>query len=217
MTDYSRQQRKQSVAALNHTYIACHICDALWHRPPSGQIERAVCERCNTTLLVHKSRSAQRTVALTLAGMILFMVAVTFPFLHMEKAGLSNRISVLDAVGVLWLNKMYLLSIASALFILAFPLLQLVVFFSLGVLQLRRYRPTYLHAMTLRFTHRIAPWSMAEIFMIGVVVSLVKIGELADIRPGPAFWAMASLILVLLLTSAVNCRDSLWQQIRQAE
>ena len=58
---------------------------------------------------------------------------------------------------------------------------------------------------------------MAEIFMLGVIVSLVKVGELADVELGPAFWAMASLNVVLYLTSVVNTRDSLWRQIRKMQ
>lgn len=215
MAQTSPQTREQAVKALNRVFIVCHVCDALWLRPDLAANARAVCSRCNTTLLNEKSRSIQRTVALTLAGLILYLVAVSFPFIHLERAGLSNKMSVIDAVRVLWTNDMFLLSVATALFILVFPLLQLVVFFSLGVLLMYRVSLSYFHAFALRFTYQIAPWSMAEIFMVGVIVSLVKVGELADVELGPAFWAMASLNLVLLLTTAVNTRDSLWRQIRQ--
>lgn len=189
----------------------------MWLRPSVDETKRASCTRCGTSLLNPSLRSIQRTVALTLAGLILFMVAVTFPFLEVERAGLANRISVLDAITVLWLNKMHLLAVATALFIIAFPLLQLLVFFTLGVRQLRRLSLTHTHARALRFTKQIAPWSMAEIFMIGVVVSLVKIGELADIRLGPAFWAMVSLNLVLLITSVIQKRDGFWQLFRLSQ
>jgi len=214
MTQSLTTAKNLSCAELNQAYIACHICDALWSRPQLDHVGRAVCLRCGSTLLNDRFHSVERTVALTLAGLILFIVAIFFPFLHLERAGVSNRISIIDAVYVLWLNRMYALSVASALFILVFPLFQLVVFFTLSLLQLRRRPLNYFHALALRFTYRIAPWSMAEIFMIGVIVSLVKVGELADITVGPAFWAMASLNLVLLLTTAFHSRECLWQEIR---
>ena len=211
------EARKQVLTELNQTYIACHVCDALWRRPQLGEAERAVCTCCGATLLNYKWRSAQRTVALTMAGLILFMVAVTMPFLHLERAGLFNQISMIDAIGILWLNEMYTLSVASAFLVLVFPLLQLLVFFAVGLLHLLRYPLTYFHTLTLRLTYMIEPWSMAEIFMVGVIVSLVKIGKLASITPGPAFWAMASLIVVLMMATSVHSRDALWEHVRSTK
>lgn len=217
MTYYPTPARRQFLTELNRTYVACHVCDALWLRPQLAQADRAMCKRCGAILLNIKWRSAQRTVALTLAGLILFIVAVTMPFLQIERAGLANKISMVDAIHVLWLNEMFVLSVASAFFVILFPLLQLLVFFAFGLLQLLQSPLQYFHALTLRFTYRIEPWSMAEIFMIGVIVSLVKIGELAAVTPGPAFWAMASLVVILLMTTSVHSRDILWQQIRHSQ
>ena len=40
---------------------------------------------------------------------------------------------------------------------------------------------------------------MSEVFLIGVVVALVKVGGMASIDLGPAFWAMAGLVLLVVL------------------
>ena len=36
------------------------------------------------------------------------------------------------------------------------------------------------------------PWSMAEIFVIGVAVALVKVSGLASVTLGPAFWSFVA-------------------------
>ncbi|MEL6216531.1 MAG: paraquat-inducible protein A, partial [Pseudomonadota bacterium] len=69
-------------------------------------------------------------------------------------------------------------------------------------------------AFLLRMAQHLEPWAMADIFMIGVIVSLVKIGSLARIEVGPAFWAMSSLIVFMAMATSAACKDSAWQRIR---
>ncbi|HSQ85439.1 MAG TPA: paraquat-inducible protein A, partial [Desulfobacterales bacterium] len=64
--------------------IACHDCDLIhWFSPvPDGSI--AKCSRCDAMLYQNKRDSLERTLALTVAGLILFIVANTFPFLGLK-------------------------------------------------------------------------------------------------------------------------------------
>ena len=64
-----------------------------------------------------------------------------------------------------------------------------------------------------RWAEYLEPWTMAEIFMVGVVVSLVKISSLATLTVGLAFWSLLALIAVTTLISVVLCRDTVWQQL----
>ncbi|MEM1092793.1 MAG: paraquat-inducible protein A, partial [Pseudomonadota bacterium] len=70
-------------------------------------------------------------------------------------------------------------------------------------------------AVGFRLAQQIEPWAMVEIFMLGVVVSLVKIGKLATISVGPAFWALAVLLLIMSYNTNVLCRDTAWSIIRR--
>lgn len=150
-----------------------------------------------------------------LASLILYAVAISFPFMRMERSGLSNEISVIDSIRVLWDNGMPNLAVICAAFILLFPLSRIVLLFFVGM-SLRGRRSTGRpHAWSFRFAQMLEPWTMAEIFMIGVIVSLVKVGKLADITLGPAFWAMSGLIVVLAMGASAVCRDTIWQDIRR--
>lgn len=207
--------RAEAIAALNERLLACPYCDALWTRPALKEGERVKCGHCHSIILTNKTRSAERTIALMLASVILYAVAVAFPFMRMDRSGFSNQISVLDAVGVLWTNDMAMMAVLCAFFILLFPLSRVVILLYLsGAIQTRGETGTP-HARSLRLLQAIEPWAMAEIFMIGVIVSLVKVGKLADITLGPAFWGMAALIVLLAMGSSAVCRDTLWRAIRR--
>jgi paraquat-inducible protein A len=57
---------------------------------------------------------------------------------------------------------------------------------------------------------------MAEIFLIGAGVSLVKVAGLASVTPGPAFWALGGLVVVIGFENAAFCRESLWSAVGRA-
>jgi paraquat-inducible protein A len=52
---------------------------------------------------------------------------------------------------------------------------------------------------------------MVEVFMLGVLVSLVKLAHLAGIVPGIALWSFGALMLVMAAISAVFDPRALWQ------
>lgn len=203
-----------SIAQINERYVACPSCDTLWQRPSLDVAQRARCGRCGTVILTNKTRSTERMVASMVGAIILYVTAISFPFMSMSKAGLENRISVLDAIGALWSNHMPVLAAASALFILVFPVLRMLLLLQIfGVLKVRG-AVGKAGTRALRWAQYLEPWAMLEIFMIGIIVSLVKVGKLADISVGPSFWALAVLIVVLTFSTTAFCHNSVWNSAR---
>lgn len=213
--DPETRDRARAIADLNSRLIACPACDTLWRRPVLREGERATCGRCGTVMETRKTRSAERTIALMLASVVLYGVAISFPFMRMERSGLSNEISVIDAVAVLAENGMVSLAVICACLILVFPLARILLLFWLAGVVLGRGDTGRPHALSFRLAQMLEPWTMAEIFMIGVIVSLVKVGKLADIGLGPAFWAMSALVVLLAMGASALCRDTIWQDIRR--
>jgi len=191
--------------------VACPSCDWLHYRIIIEKGSRASCARCGHELYTRKPFSVDRTLAASLAGIIFLILSLCLPFLGLSRSGISSSISVLDAVSALWASDMQWLGLLSLALIALIPTLRLVL---LAYVMIRlRYRlgiiPPMLSAA--RWAERMEPWAMAEIFMVGVVVSLVKISDLATLSVGPAFWALIGLILTTSLISIFYCKDSVWQ------
>lgn len=192
--------------------IACHDCDLL-HRsvelPPGGV---ARCTRCRAVLYRERRNSLDRTLALTLAALILFAVANVFPFLSFEMKG---NVSVTTlATGVSELYSQGRAGIASLVLVtaIAAPALQLMLLlYVLLPIRLGR-RPPWL-ALAFRTLRRVQPWSMMEIFMLGILVSLVKLAKMAEVVPGLALWSFG--ILIIVLTGAMASLDPriVWRRL----
>ena len=62
----------------------------------------------------------------------------------------------------------------------------------------------------------VRPWGMVEVFMLGVLVSLVKLAHLAGIVPGIALWAFAALMFVMAAIASVLDPRDLWARVAAA-
>ena len=60
-------------------------------------------------------------------------------------------------------------------------------------------------------------WVMAEVFIIGVIVSLVKIATMATVTLGLSFWAYAAFSVCFALAVATVDRYQVWEQIEALE
>ena len=66
-------------------------------------------------------------------------------------------------------------------------------------------------AVALRLAQAVLPWSMLEIFLLGVLVAAVKLAEQATIVPGPAAWSLGALVVVLAAASTQVHPRRLWE------
>jgi paraquat-inducible protein A len=64
-----------------------------------------------------------------------------------------------------------------------------------------------------KLAEHIRPWAMAEVFIIGVAVALVKVAGLAQVTLGPAFWAFVGLVIITVLKDNFMCRVTVWQTL----
>lgn len=195
--------------------IACPHCDALHHAmlPESGQ--RAICRRCGAVLISPRTGAYMQILMLAVTVMILMVGAVFFPFLQLRVAGLRSDASVFDAARAFAEGETAPLSIAVAALIVLIPILRvLLIAYVLTPLVLGR-APARHAAAAFRLSEDLRPWSMAEIFVIGVAVALVKVADLAQVVLGPAFWMFAALVVVTVLQDTLMCRWSLWYTLEQ--
>jgi len=64
---------------------------------------------------------------------------------------------------------------------------------------------------------RMEPWNMVEVFILGVLVSLLKLAKLAEVHFGYGFWAYCILMLCMAAAVAGIDRDELWDRLEVAK
>ena len=174
----------------------------------------ASCPRCGFMLTRKRRDAYRRIIAFASAGLIFLFVANNYPFLSFSSSGLESVMTLRQTPGALWANDMPEVSLLVAAFILVIPAAILLMMLALSFsLSQDRYHAWMTPVAKTIFLAR--NWSMVEVFIIGVIVSLVKIAAMATVEIGLAFWAYAAFTICFTLSVAHLDRYQCWQDIER--
>ncbi|MGB7971285.1 MAG: paraquat-inducible protein A [Candidatus Deferrimicrobiaceae bacterium] len=194
--------------------LACHECDLVHKIPPIPARSAARCVRCGALLYRSKPDSIDRTIALTLAGIVLFIVACSFPFLTMKNAGIVQKTALLT--GVYNLYEQGLPGLATLVFLtcVLVPLVQMLVLLYI-MIPLKQNRTARYSIPMFRIFLHLQPWGMMEVFLMGILVALVKLGKMATIVPGLSVLAFGLLIFVLAAVFSSLDPHLVWERLER--
>lgn len=196
--------------------VACLDCDLLQRIPevPPGASVR--CPRCDKELWRHKPDSLNRTFALTLAALVLYLIANTVPMLGIHAAGREAFTTVVGGARQLWLDGQQIVSVLVLFAAVISPALQ-IGFLLLIVIGCQWERPPAWVGLFLRHLHFTRTWSMIEVMLLGVLVALTKIADYATVILGTALFALFALVVLLAAIQSTFDPREVWQRVRWAE
>lgn len=181
-----------------HPRFTCRFCGQPHRSVPLKARQRAQCSRCGLTLAKGSRFGNDTTAALVVTALMLSIPALALPFVTVGKLGSERTGYLLSGARALWLENMPLLSLWVWL---CAALLPVVLLGLLATLTLpARFSKTAPQTRLLRrLAVAIAPWTMPEVYLLGVLVALTKLGSLVDVKMGPGFWCYAAMSVLGLL------------------
>ena len=196
--------------------IACHGCDLLVDVSGLENNSHANCPRCGHFLTRYQRDAMNRVLAYAIAAILFLALALNFDFLSISSSGLESVMTLRSAPLSLWRYGMPELAIMLALFIIYIPALVLLLLVSLSAPLLLRARVPWLR-LAARSIFTLQNWTMVEVFIIGVIVSLVKIAAMAPVELGISFWAYAAFSICFMLALVTLDRYQCWEMIEALE
>jgi len=168
--------------------LDCPECDLLQRPVALAAGQSALCSRCGAAL--YRAPQPHRALPFMLAAFSAFAVAIAFPIVGLEVQGNLVQATLLGAARGLYDDGMAPLAALVVATTLVFPLVALT---SMALLQHPRLRhaPAPLH--TLRAAQ---PWSMLEVFVLGLLVALAKLAHMATVTPDIGAWALGALVVL---------------------
>lgn len=159
--------------------------------------------------------SLDHSTALYLAALILFLIANTFPFVALQYGDRSEQSLLVSGGLALQQAGMGGIGLLVLLTSVVFPFLTISGMLYL-LLPLRcGYRPPCM-APVWRLVRALNPWSLVGVFMLGLLVSVVKLQDMATIVPGAAFYAFIGLLVVTSAATASFDAAVLWPRLGPA-
>lgn len=197
-------------------YAACHFCDTLHLERPPKEGMAARCVRCHAVLYQNRPASLARASALSLASLLLMVIVYWFPFLTLEYNGILTRLNPAQAAWALYEQGDWPVGLGIGLFTVLVPLFMAGgLLYVCGPLMAGYAAPG---ARTIaKWMHRAEPWNMIEVFLLGVLVSLLKLWHMAHLEFGSGFWAFAALMLCMAGALAAIDRNELWDRLEVAK
>nr|WP_245217670.1 PqiA/YebS family transporter subunit [Rheinheimera maricola] len=190
--------------------VLCPHCDLVQLLPALSPGEEGSCSRCGHHLDACHPESVMRPMLFAASALFMLLLANLFPFVSMFAAGNSNEINFFDTSSVLFTEHHQSLAILIWLFIQAVPAacMLAIIYIKLGMLYALPAR-----TWVARVLYMLKPWSMVDIFLMGLIISFVKLVADADISLGPSFWAFCLFCLLHLRAFQVIDRHELWSKI----
>lgn len=213
MAEIALHERSFSTEVRDEDLVACPSCDALFTLPSLPDGARARCARCHTVIAAPKASAMTRIVMMAATSVILMLAGVFFPFLELTAAGLTQRSSIMDVVLVFTDGPFVGLALAVGALIVVLPMLRFLAIIYVLAPMAFGWHPARGAVTVFGWAERMRPWSMAEIFIVGVAVALIKVAGLANLSLGPAFWAFVGLVLITAFQDTNMCRLTIWKTL----
>ncbi len=196
-------------------YFACPDCDALFSAPEVHEGERVICPRCGARLLSRWPNAVHRAAALAFAAAFFFILANAFPFLTLRADYRQSDMLLAGSVFGLEEQGFPVLAGMVGVFTLAAPSLLIGALLYVLVPLLRGRRLPWALPLC-RAIHEARRWNMVEVFLLGALVSLLKLGNLATLTLGTSFWAFVGLIVCLTAALVAIDHADLWDELEAA-
>lgn len=194
--------------------VACPECDIVSSIPELEDGFELVCVRCGASVFERKKDSINRTLAISLAGVLLIIPSYFTNLIGIETAGLSNEVTLFDCIDVLIEGDFYLVAMLVFLFTVAFPVVRLFATFYLTFrIKFNKISPSL--TAFYRSFHLLDSWSFLNIFFFGLIVSMYKLFERANLIVEVGFIAFMFLLLCSILISVTLDHDLIWHELEQ--
>ncbi|MGB5597660.1 paraquat-inducible protein A [Thiothrix litoralis] len=192
--------------------VACPECGQLHRYRPIAAGKTAYCTFCGETLYRNRPNMVDAVMALTLAGLILFALTNLFPLLGLRAQGQEQEMHLFGASVAFWNQEYRLVAVLIVLNIIVFPLFELLALLVVTLTIRNRWESSFA-IFLYRWMREIKPWGMLEIFMLGVLVSVVKLGDVATLIIGTSLWSFAGLIFTMAAASAMLDPFTVWREL----
>jgi len=187
---------KTNSSALSRGLVRCHDCGHL------SQLHVQRCPVCDSLLHPRKLKSLQRTAAFLLSSYALYLPANIFPIMTVTRLGAGEPHTIIGGIFALIDSGMMPIAL---LVLVASILVPMVKMLGLTLLLLSVYFNWSINARFWTVVYRIIAfvgrWSMLDIFMITILVSLVNLGGVAQVIAGPAATAFACVVVLTMFAA----------------
>ncbi len=186
----------------------CHICGKV------SPVTLGSCPRCGSHLHLRKPDSIQRTLALMAAAAALYIPANMLPIMTVVELGDVTENTIISGLVLFWKAGSYPIAIVIFTASILIPLLKIIALTWLCLAATGKTRPSPgMLGKIYWFTELLGRWSMVDIFVVGILVALVQLGNYMTITPGLGALAFAGVVVLTMFAAMSFEPRLLWDRL----
>ena len=183
------------------------------HKLNNLKTEPQHCSRCNGKFYQRKRNSLQYTLAWNVAALLAFIPANLYPIMIVYQLGIGDEATILSGIGEFIDHGLYPIAVIIFTASIIVPLLKITGLFVLvykahtGIRLKPDKHSKFYHALEV-----LGPWSMLDVFVVALMVTVVELGFVTSVAAGPAINYFT--ITVIFTMFAANSFDPrlLWDK-----
>lgn len=185
----------------------CHTCGKV------SPVAMGRCPRCDTPLHLRKPDSVNRTMAFMLAAAALYVPANFLPMMTMVELGDVSENTIVGGIIYFWKAGAYPIALVILTASIIIPLLKIVALSWLCLAASGKLHPSpAVLGRIYWLTELLGRWSMIDIFVVGILVALVQIGNYMTVTPGPGALAFAGVVVLTMFAAMSFDPRLLWDR-----
>jgi paraquat-inducible protein A len=192
----------------------CPDCGQFQVVPALPPATRAHCLRCEATLRHTRRDPLGLPLALNLTALVLFLIAASSTLMTVSSAGQVHVADLFSGPITLEQDGMWELALVVLFTTAAAPLAKLACMLYV-LIGLRLARPPRHIRTVFSWVEHLRPWSMVEVYLLGVFVAYAKLGALVQIEVGIALYALAALIVTMIAADVTLDAQYVWEEMER--
>ncbi len=195
---------------------ACHECDLLVIKPDISPPPQLVCPRCGAVVSESKTASISRTLALVIAGLIFYLPANFLPILNLDIMGISSYNTMFSAVVSIYRGGLEVVALMVLFCSMLAPLISLCLLFMVIVF-VKTGKFIKILPNLFRIHGHLDSWAMLEVYMIALLVSVIKLLDMAQVHVGMGLFCFIGLMLTYIGSKVTLDKNEIWKKIENLQ
>ena len=188
----------------------CHVCEKV------SPVSLGKCPRCGGHLHLRKPNSLSRTMALVVAAALMYIPANLLPIMSVRELGVLTESTIIKGLVQFWQAGSYPIAIVIFTASIMIPILKI---FSLLWLcaAAKGWVPHSSKVLGKVYwvTELLGRWSMVDIFVVSILVTMVQLGNYMRVTPGPGALAFAGVVILTMFAAMSFDPKLLWDQLER--
>jgi paraquat-inducible protein A len=187
------------VMAIERGLVSCLTCGLLSRIPSRAA---AQCPRCSALLHARKPASVIRTWTLLLSALALYVPANVLPIMETDGLFQSQTDTIMSGIVYLWTSGSWPLALIVFIASITVPLLKMLALLVLLLsVHMRMRGLAHERCRLYRVLETIGRWSMLDVYVVAILVTLVQLQSFARVTPAAGALAFGAVVVLTMLAT----------------